>query len=347
MYRIVSLTAGLFVLAACSTVLAQARVWSDVYGNSSRGTFQRFTKDKLGDPGNDRVVIRTNGRFVGLRFWELLPDGQQFVKDRLEGDPNGEHLEVTDFPREWKSRTGESGTGQFLKVEENGRIAIVIKAEKKLFDFEEFSDEDQDYIRSFLSRTGQQNLVPARSAIPDSPAITSPESPISSVSAPQSLPGSRSVEMEPPDAAFPPSSAFSSTSFESGPFDSVESLPPSGSGTDSAPQGKEPASFPHMVNHAPQISLAEAARRSTDLSSASLMGSCSNCGRSVTSSDRSCPHCRAIFVYVEDEFGNRTEIPGSEREVFRLRWGRTVVKGTLLVLAVIVGGIVKLFTGRG
>lgn len=66
----------------------------------------------------------------------------------------------------------------------------------------------------------------------------------------------------------------------------------------------------------------------------------------MPSSDQSCPHCRATFVYVEDEHGNRAEIPGSEREVFRLRWGQTVVKGTLLALAIIVGGIVKLFTGR-
>lgn len=347
MHQTVSLTASLCVLAACSTVSAQTRVWSDVYGNASRGTFQRFTKDKQGAPGNDRVVIRVNGRFVGLKFWELLPDGQQFVKDKLAGDPTGEHLEITDFPREWRSRTGVSGTGQFLKVEETGKIAIVIKSEKKLFDFEEFSDSDQDYIRAYLTRTGQPNLLPARLTTPDLPTDASPESPISSTFASQSRPVSPPVEQEPPGATFPQSSAFSSM-----PFDSSESFTPSSSVTGPAPQPTSPTSLPDVAHLAPGSSLletdpAENDRPSSEFSFASRVGSCSNCGKAVTASSRSCPHCNTLFVYVEDEFGNRTEIQGNELEIVKHRWGRTVVRGTLLILAVIVGGLVKLFTGRG
>lgn len=342
MHQTVSLSVSLCLLLACSTVSAQTRVWGDVYGNGSRGTFQRFTKGKQGDPGNDRVVIRVNGRFVGLKFWELMPDSQQFVKDKLDGDPDVERLEVTDIPREWKSRTGVSGTGQFLKVGKDGRIAIVIKSEKKLFDFEEFSESDQDYIRSLLSRTGQENLVPARATIADPSTNAAPGSPFSSTSEFQSLPTSSPVEQELPAVTFPASSAFSST-----PFDGSEPFAASRSVPDPTTQPGSLTSFPEAAHHGSGNAAGENALPMSGLSAPTRVVVCSNCEKVVDSSSRSCPHCRAIFTYAEDEFGNRTEIEGSEQEILRRRWGWMVAKGAVLILVFIVVGLVRLFRGGG
>ena len=215
----------LCVISFCVDSFAQSRLWSDVYGNASTGTFQRFRKDSKGDPGNDRVVIRANGRIVGLKFWELMPDSQQFVKDQLAGDEDGDHLEITDVPHDWTSRAGVKGTGQFLKVEDDGKIAVVIAAEKKLFEFEEFCDEDQDYIRSVLTRSGKENLVPAKPEASKSPPSTAPISNPGSPFIPPGFPN-------PPDMNIPgvPGQIdFPSSSSSNGSTSFTVSTPPSNS----------------------------------------------------------------------------------------------------------------------
>ena len=341
----VSVFASLCVFAVCSDASAQSRTWRDVHGNVSSGTFQRFTKDKKGDLGNDRVVVRANGRIVGLKFWELMPDSQQYVKEKLEGDPDGEHLEITDVPREWKSRAGVTGTGQFLKVEKNGMIAVVINSEKKLFGFDEFSDLDQDYIRTLLTRTGEQDLVPAKPIIPDSQTEAVLPSTTDSTFTPPGFPSSPPAGFESSSSSFPGIAEPLSIPLES-----------NGAFATSSPPGF----------HHPQMSLPDVAHRPSDFepldaiptsipgsgipsdssSFSSRLGSCSNCGKSVTRNSKTCPYCNTLFEYYEDEFGNRTEIKGNELESFRRRWGKGVVRGALLLLAVVVGGLVKFFKGR-
>jgi hypothetical protein len=355
----------LCVLATCSAVSAQSRVWRDVYGNVSTGTFQRFTKDKKGDAGNDRVVVRAAGRIVGLKFWELMPDSQQFVIDQLRGDSEGDHLEITDVPHDWTSRSGVKGTGQFLKVEKNGKIAVVIASEKKLFEFAEFCDEDQDYIRSVLARSGKEDLVPAKPEAPDSPTNTAPTSTPGTPFTPPgfptppaipSIPGQPNFPSSPPpgfgspNSSIPNSSGPSSSSIGSGGSFTTTTPPSTSHPTSSFPTSSFPDATSNMPGHsAPDTSRFEPPQvQASDILVPTFeeVYSCSSCGKDVSKVATRCPHCQVRFDYVEDEFGNKTNISGSGSSGFSGRNLRGIVKIGAFIVIGIGGFLIKMFTGR-
>lgn len=349
------------LLSFCVEVTAQSRVWRDVYGNTSTGTFQRFRKDSKDEPGNDRVVIRADGRIVGLKFWELMPDSQQFVIEQLIGDSKGSHLEVTDIPHDWTSRSGVKGTGQFLKVEKDGKIAVIIASEKKLFEFAEFCDEDQDYIRSVLSRSGKADLVPAKPDAPDSPTNTPPTSTPGTPFTPpgfptpptiSSIPGRPGFSSSPPPGFTSPNSSIPNSS---GPLST--SIGGGGSFTTTAPPMTNPSaslptsSFPSSM---PNTSSPDTSQfmpppvQSPDILMPTFedVYSCSNCGKDVAKAATICPHCQVRFDYVEDEFGNKTDVAGSGSSGFRGGSLRGIVKIGAFIVIGIGGFLIKMFVGR-
>lgn len=351
------------VSSFCTVTSAQSRVWRDVYGNTSTGTFQRFRKDSKGDPGNDRVVVRAAGRIVGLKYWELMPDSQQFVKDQLIGKPDGDHLEITDVPHDWTSRSGVKGTGQFLKVEQNGQIAVVIASEKKLFDFAEFCDADQDYIRSVLARSGQDALVPARPETQTSPSnqppTTTPGSPFTPPGFPNTpqIPGQEGFPSSPPPGFGAPGSiAPGSTGPPTSTIGSGGSFTTTAPPDISSPPSTSALSFPNSATSIPGsltngTSHFQPPRHETpEISMPSgpafeEVYSCSQCGKDVTKKATSCPHCDARFDYVEDQFGNKTDIAGGSSSV-----GGRGLRGLIKIGAFIVigagGFLLKLFSNR-
>tara|TARA_R110002072_G_scaffold303123_1_gene494664 strand:- start:72347 stop:73240 length:894 start_codon:yes stop_codon:yes gene_type:complete len=296
-----------------------------------------------------------------LKFWELMPDSQQFVIDQLSGDPDGDHLEITDVPHDWTSRSGVKGTGQFLKVEKDGQIAVVIASEKKLFKFEEFSDPDQDYIRSVLARSGKEDLVPAKPDAPDSPTGTPPSTPGSPFTPPPgfptpptiSIPGQPNFPSSPPpgfgapNPTFPDSSAPSSTNIGGG-----------GSFTTSLPPSIPSPSVPDATSSMPEMSTPDVSNfqppshQMPDFPTPNVptfeeVYSCSQCGKDVTKEATRCPHCNVSFDYVEDEFGNKTNIPGSSSSTSLSGRGlRGVIKLGVFIAIGVGGFFIKLFTGR-
>ena len=174
MGRFIPLIAVWSLLATSSVSLAQQRVWRDVYGNTLNGRIVRFTEK------TNRVVFSAGSRNVGIPFWDLTPDGQKLVKEWLKSrKKGGDDLEITDVSREYKIDGRSKVKAQFLKVEEDGRIALVIQAQKQLFSFESLGEEDQDYIRNLLSRSNDQDKVPEKKDKPSgSPsAPTRPNTP--------------------------------------------------------------------------------------------------------------------------------------------------------------------------
>jgi hypothetical protein len=170
--RATHITLALLITASLvADASAQSRIWKDIHGNSTAASWQRFTKDRR-DPANDRVVLRVAGKTVGLKFWELMPEDQKFVKELLaKKGKDGDHLEITDAPRDWTSRAGQKGRGQFLKVEKDGTISVIVQGAKKSFKFEDFIVSDQDYLRALLAKDGKEDLVPKK---PEGEETTSP-----------------------------------------------------------------------------------------------------------------------------------------------------------------------------
>lgn len=317
----------LCVISFCVDSFAQSRLWSDVYGNASTGTFQRFRKDSKGDPGNDRVVIRANGRIVGLKFWELMPDSQQFVKQQLAGDEDGDHLEITDVPHDWTSRAGVKGTGQFLKVEDDGKIAVVIAAEKKLFEFEEFCDEDQDYIRAVLARSGKENLVPAKPDAPKSPQQFS-NTPV--MTTPDANAGGFPTSTQPEFNITAPTITRTSPSSNKE-FDALLDSMNSGSTERNLPNMSSGPSTAETTSPMTNSYLSNFGRPVTT-------HSCSECGKDIKATATTCPHCNVKFDYIEGPNGERTYVNGNTEASLQAEGRRNYLNLKLgLVVLVLVG----------
>ena len=350
------LLALLITAVLATTASAQSRVWHDVHGNSTAGSWQRFTKDRKGDAANDRVILRVGGKTVGLKFWELMPEDQKFVKELLaESGKDGDHLEITDEPRDWTSRTGQKGRGQFLKVEKDGSISVIVQSEKKSFKFEEFVVEDQDYLRALLAKDGKEDLVPAKPEgeaattpavtgnnsppagtpatgvpgfpnVPGIPGVTPPGIPQPGIPQPgfgtqgpggTGIPGGNTAQPgfpPTPNPGFNPGATGTTPGFNqpgSGLPDTSTSnipdvtIPNHQTGLTSNPpspnmgQLDQPVFTPPVMN-TPEINMPQMQE----------IYECSNCGKEVSESATTCPHCRIRFDYVENSDGSRTNLPG-------------------------------------
>lgn len=75
--------------------------------------------------------------------------------------------------------------------------------------------------------------------------------------------------------------------------------------------------------------------------------SCSQCGKEVSSAATRCPHCNVSFDYVEDEFGNKTNISGSGSSGSLSGRGlRGVIKLGVFIAIGVGGFLIKMFNGR-
>jgi hypothetical protein len=182
---------GWLVLLVFSFVALPAfgRTWTQTGGPNN--STQTIEGDFVNVVGRGTVVtLSSSGRIVSVRFFSLIPQDQEFVRQLMEKQGRGNELPPrrnTQSPssqtnstdrskptatrpaadanakpaeeRTWTDINGAQSKARFDTVD-NGKVVLISDQEKRRFPFQHFSRADQDYVRKVMIGRGEGYKLP-------------------------------------------------------------------------------------------------------------------------------------------------------------------------------------------
>jgi len=265
--------------------LTKVRTWVDSSGNTIKAKYIRIH--------NGMVILSQSGRVVQSDFYKLSPGDQKFLRDHLTAIGQDHSIpappatiqtpEVTGPPQLAGGNTPIGGynpgrgttppTGASTPPYSPGGAVTPPAYTPPPYDPGANTPNPG-------SMAGRNN--PAGTSSPYSPGSNLGNNPSS-----PSRPGSNEIA--------------SNSNPHSSPWDDAASSP---AATSSSPHfNSAPRSNPHSMPTMPEPRMPEIPQFETR-----VVYNCTNCNAEVSESAKSCPKCKAVFDYVQDENGRRTNL---------------------------------------
>lgn len=266
--------------------LTKMRTWVDSNGVTVKAKYIRIH--------NGMVILSQSGRIIQSDFYKLSPGDQKFLRDHLTAIGKADVI-----PSPPATITAPDASGPPQLAGGNTRVGGPNPGA---------STPPTTGSSTPPYSPGGATTPPAYTPPPFDPGANSPNPGSMAVSgnpggssSPHSPGNSRSGS--PGNASTPGANDIASNSNPQGHSGASPAVMPSSPHFNSAPQAipHSPPSMPSM----PEARMPELPQFETK-----VVYNCTNCNAEVSESAKKCPKCKAVFDYVEDENGHRTNING-------------------------------------